>query len=248
MVNRITKDDMIFVVRATSSFLLMTFCSLAMLSTATATLFQARRFYSERIATPFAHLVLAVWGIHVELKQTQPFPLTQVVYISNHTSTLDMFVLLSLGLPNARFFLSGYLRKLLPLGLIGYLIGIFWTVDQKFPEKRTRIFKRAAATLKRTGESVYLSPEGKRVLTGEIGHFNKGSFHLATFLKAPIVPLHITIPREMDPGVGLRAKPGVVQVYVKPTIDTQDWHIGEIIQNKERVRNLFVQWHQEHKC
>jgi 1-acyl-sn-glycerol-3-phosphate acyltransferase len=56
--------------------------------------------------------------------------------------------------------------------------------------------------LERTGESVYLSPEGERVTGGRVGHFNKGAFHLATDLHAPIVPLFLRIPRAMDPGKG----------------------------------------------
>ena len=32
-----------------------------------------------------------------------PFPETQTVYVSNHNSTLDMFVLVALGLPRTRF-------------------------------------------------------------------------------------------------------------------------------------------------
>jgi 1-acyl-sn-glycerol-3-phosphate acyltransferase len=247
MADRRLQDGLLFGLRATATLLLMTLCSLIMLGVAVPTLFQARRLYHERIATLFARLMLALWGIRLELHQSQPFPLTQTIYISNHTSTIDMFVLLALGFPNTRFFLSGFLRKLLPLGLIGYLMGIFWTVDQKFPEKRVRIFKRAEAILRHTGESVFLSPEGERVTSGVIGHFNKGAFHLATNLKVPIVPIYIAIPRAMDPGIGLRAKPGTVRVYVKPAVSTQDWRLEDLRQNKEKVRNLFIQWQREHK-
>ena len=42
----------------------------------------------------------------------------QTVYVSNHSSTLDLFVLVALGLPNTRFFLSGFLQKIVPLGII----------------------------------------------------------------------------------------------------------------------------------
>ena len=172
-------------------------------------------------------------------------PEGQVVYVSNHTSTIDVFVLVALGLPNARFFLSGYLRKLLPLGLIGYLIGIFWTVPQDYPEKRRRIFERAAATLRATGESVYLSPEGERVTTGQIGPFNKGAFHLATDLKAPIAPLFIRIPKEIDPGKGLAARPGTVDVFVGAPIDTQSWRVEDVERNRDAVRAYYVRWHAE---
>ncbi len=81
-------------------------------------------------------------------------------------------------------------------------------MPQEYPEKRVAIFKRADRILRETGDSVYLSPEGMRVTTGEIGHFNKGSFHLATSLHAQIVPIYFAIPREINPGMGYDAKPG----------------------------------------
>ena len=97
------------------------------------------------------------WQVH----GAPPWPSSQTVYVSNHTSTLDLFILVALGLPNTRFFLSGFLRKILPLGIISSMMGTFFTVPQSDPAERARIFARAARILRRTGESVYLSPEGR---------------------------------------------------------------------------------------
>lgn len=235
-------------IRAAATYLLMTVCALIMLGASVLTLFRARRYYSEWIATPFGRLTLKLWGVRMVVHQDEPFPNRQCVYISNHTSTVDVFILIALGLPNTRFFLSGFLRKVLPLALIGYLVGIFWTVPQDRPEHRRRIFQRAAKLLRHSGESVYLSPEGERITTGEIGHFNKGAFHLATDLHLPIVPLYIAIPRAADPGRAWSAQPTTAHVYVKPAIDTRDWRIEDLPANIERVRNRYLAWHLEHRC
>jgi 1-acyl-sn-glycerol-3-phosphate acyltransferase len=218
--------------------------AIALLPVAVVTLFRARRVYAA-IATWLARIVLRLWGIRIIVHQDESFPHEQTVYISNHTSTLDLFILVALGLPNTRFFLSGFLRKYVPLGIIAWLMGTFFTVPQNRPEERTRIFQRADRILRRTRESVYLSPEGGRIATGEIGHFNKGSFHLATSLKAPIVPMYFHIPSAIDPGMGFNAGTGSVHVYVKPRISTDGWRLEEVIENKERVRDLFVKWHHE---
>ena len=237
------RERTLFMLRSAATLMALSACALLMLGVALLTLFRCRRLYSERLATPFGRLVLRIWGISLVVHPHLPFPPRQLVFISNHTSTIDLFALIAMGLPNTRFFLSGFLRKLLPLGLIGYLIGIFWTVPQDFPERRRRIFQRAERVLRRSGESVYLSPEGQRITTGFIGPFNKGAFHLATALRAPIVPLFIFVPRDINPGTSLHARPGTVHVHVRPPIDTANWSLQDLVANKDRVRDFYVEWH-----
>ena len=230
----------------TASGLLICMAALALIPIAMITLFRARRLYN-RVATQSARAILWIWGIRVIIHMEHPFPAGQTIFISNHSSTLDSFVLPALGLPNTRFFLTGALRKWVPFGIITYLMGTFFTVPQNRRAERVRFFQRSERILRRTRESAYLSPEGGRIATGEIGHFNKGAFHLATSLKAPIVPLYFQIPHEIDPGRGFNAKPGTMHVYVKPPIDTRNWKIEELEQNKEHVREMFVRWHRENR-
>ena len=234
-----------FAVRVGAGLVVMSMGALLMLCAAMLSGFRLRRFYSERLAGPLGKILLGIFGVRFIVHSLGPFPKGQVVYISNHTSTIDMFVLIAMSLPNARFFLSGFLRKLLPLGLIGYLIGIFWTVPQAYPERRRAIFARAARVLAATGESVYLSPEGERITGGRIGHFNKGAFHLATALRAPIVPMFIAIPRGIDPGKGLDARPGTVHVHIGASIDTSTWRVEDVEANRDDVRRFYERWHAE---
>lgn len=234
--------QLVFALRAIATLLLITACALWMLLVACLTGFAMRRLYSERILAPMGHLALKLWGIRLRIHQRLPFPAGQAVYIANHTSTLDMFVLIALGMPNTRFFLSGYLRKVLPIGLIGYLTGIFWTMPQTLPEQRRRLFAGAAERLRASGESVFLSPEGARITTGQIGHFNKGAFHLAASLRAPIVPMFILIPAAIDPGLGLHARPGQIDIHVRDPISTMDWRVEDLAANTSRVRELYLHW------
>jgi len=215
-----------------------------MLLIAMATAFRARRLYA-RCATAISRAVLRMYGIRLRVHRPTLWPTGPVVYVSNHTSTLDLFVLVALGLPNTRFFLSGFLRRIVPLGVISWLMGTFFTVPQSRPAERSRIFQEAESTLRRTGESVYLSPEGERITTGQVGHFNKGAFHLATNLGAPIVPMFIQIPATVDPRKGFDARPGVIDVHVMPAVDTTGWTLEQLIENKESIRNIFVRFQEE---
>jgi 1-acyl-sn-glycerol-3-phosphate acyltransferase len=208
------------------------------------TAFRARRLYAW-LATWLSRAVLRLYGVRLRVHRDGPWPARQTVYVSNHTSTLDLFVLVALGLPHTRFFLSGFLRRILPLGIMSWMMGTFFTVPQSEPAERTRIFQRAEATLRRTGESVYLSPEGERITSGAIGRFNKGAFHLATNLHVPIVPMFIRIPDSVDPRRGFDARPGPVDVYVLDPIDTSSWTLEHLIANKESVRDVLVRFQED---
>src|SRR5207247_5168082 len=136
--------------------LLMTAGAGCLLLVGAASGFRARRLYAV-VTARIARVVLRLYGIRLEVHGHLAAG-RRVVYISNHTSTLDLFVLVALDLPRTRFFLSGFLRPVLPLGAIAWLLGTFFTVPQTRPAERRRIFARADRILRRTRESVYLSP------------------------------------------------------------------------------------------
>ena len=248
-------------VQYAAGFTIMTLGTLLTLVIAILTLFQMRRFYSEVMARTMARMALRMVGIRIavhtvdgagDLSQRttngheQVIP--QVVYIANHASTLDVFVLTALGLPNTRFFLAGHLRRILPLGLLGYLAGVFWTVPQQYPEKRVRIFQLADRILRRTGESVFLSPEGNKGRVGLIAPFNKGAFHLATRLSAPIIPLYIAIPSEINPGWGYEYRPGVVDVYFHSQVSTENWKLDDLLRHRDEMHHYFVELQKKYRC
>jgi len=222
---------------------LMMIASVATLAAGVFTGFRDRRLYTGVIAKWLTRLFLRLASVRVAARHEAPFPRGQAVYTVNHTSSLDVFVLLALGLPDVRFFMKGAMRAILPLGLMGTLMGNFWTYPQTMPRRRARVFQRAERELRATGESVLLSPEGKVTVGGVIGPFNKGAFYLATSLGAPIVPLYIAIPPSVDPGDNAYmpdVRGGIVHVYVQPPVPTRDWKLEDLDENRRRVRELFV--------
>jgi len=244
----------------------MSLAASVILIVAIVTLFQARRLYVEVLTRGFVKVLLWLLGVRLVIHPHPPWPQTQTVYISNHTSALDVFVLLALGLPNTRYFLSGFVRAVIPMGVIGYLAGTFWTVPQLRPQQRIRLFQRADRILRASGESVYLSPEGMRVQSGEVGHFNKGAFHLAGSLGAPLLPLYIAVPIPkrtfQTPTTHMRfytvranlmsflgdLRPCTVNVHVATPIDTGGWRLEDLDRNREMVRQQFLDMHRKWKA
>jgi 1-acyl-sn-glycerol-3-phosphate acyltransferase len=185
-----------------------------------ARLFMGRRACAERLGPWAARIVLRMFGVTVDAHFALPLPERRVVYVSNHSSAVDILVLLQLGLPRSRYFMKRGAWVIPPLALIAMCVGTFFTVPQKYTDKRRKLFARACNKLRQTGDSVYLSPEGTRVTTGGVGPFNKGVFHLAAELRVPIVPLYIEVPRTDNTGKSWVMKRAVVHVHQLPDIDT----------------------------
>jgi 1-acyl-sn-glycerol-3-phosphate acyltransferase len=219
---------------------LITLAAVSMLVARVVTLGGARRFCAEVLGAWMSRAILGVLGVKVVVHAEAPLPQGQCVYTFNHTSTLDMFVLLALGLPRTRYFMKRASWAMPPFGLAAFMVGTFFTPPQRLPAQRVRCFQAATAKLKRTGDSVLLSPEGTRITTGRMGPFNKGTFHLATELRAPIVPLFIQIPPESNPGKGLSSNACTVHVHVLPAVSTSDWRLEDLEQNKTLVRQRYV--------
>ena len=210
-------------------------CALAHL----VTLFHARRFCINVIAPRTSRLVMWLLGIKVHFHGFEDLP-SPCIVTANHTSTLDLFILSMLPIPNKRSFMARWTRIFPPLAVIGWSTGTIFTPPQPYPEARIRCFQRAERILRETGDSCYLSPEGIRWTTPKVGPFNKGTFHLAAALDWPIVPLYIDIPRNINPGVGFKTRPGVVHVYARPPIATTDWRGEDAVIHKEEVRALYL--------
>ncbi len=224
-------------------YMLMSLTALGCLLSRILLLGKGENFCRLFIVKPIFRMFFKLVGIKINYPQVE-IPAGQKIFVFNHSSTLDNFLIVALGLSNTRYFLSWKSTyKVIPMTITSLLLGTYYTPSQKDREARVKCFQNAERTLRETGYSTILSPEGARICTGEIGPFNKGSFHMATNLKVPIVPLYIYIPHHINPWATFFIQPGQVTVDVLPAIDTSQWLLSELDTNREEVRNIFIQHH-----
>ncbi|MDB4423130.1 hypothetical protein N9276_00965, partial [Rhodopirellula sp.] len=72
---------------------MLVFGAVFMFLVAVFTLFRTRRFCSEGIASRMARVAIWLSGVRIVEHHSEPLPKTQTIYISNHTATLDIFVI-----------------------------------------------------------------------------------------------------------------------------------------------------------
>ena len=154
---------------------LMSCCALILLLLHVVTLGKARHFGMNVVARGFSRFVLWCCGIRVNGPPVESWSTEPVIYIANHTSTLDFFIVTALGLPNMRAFLSVKNRVFVPIWVMGELLGHFFIPTQDDRPGRVACFERASQVLQDTEDSVFLTPEGTRHVDGDVGPFNKGA-------------------------------------------------------------------------
>ena len=221
------------------SFSMLSIAAILVLLFSILTLFKLRNISMIGIIKPMAKLLLFLLGIKVKYCGEKP-PTHQSVYICNHYSALDILIICSLGLQNTHYFLSVSTLKFIPIAIIGWCTKAFFIAEQTDPTKRIECFKSAEIYLKTSGNSVFLTPEGRRNSGSTVQHFNKGAFHLATVLKAPIVSLCIVTPEHCNPKLGYTFKPGEVKVLLLAIDQTRDWQLSDLDRNKNMIRQRYV--------
>jgi len=157
------------------------------------TLGRSREWSRQNLISPLAKILLKLAKVKFDVQNLVSLPREPLIYISNHTSPFDLFIVGAIAPPNTYYFLSKSTWFHLPLSALAYLSGVFYISPQRNPKSRTETFKKATQLLSTSHKSVFLTPEGKRIHSGQVGHFNKGAFHLALALQRPIVCIYIEV-------------------------------------------------------
>lgn len=198
-------------------------------------------FVIEKIAPLLAYPVFYILGVRFSVRrhtETLPVP---AVYISNHSSTLDLFTILALGLPRVRFIAKWELQYNPLFFILGRLTGQVF-IKRQHSKKAVETLQKSYSRIKRDNLSIFAAPEGSRKHPGIIGPFKKGPFRTAMDLGYPIVPVYFEGNQRLSAGGSLITRKGDITAHIYPPIPTDQWTLDNLENNIEQVRSQYLQW------
>lgn len=158
------------------------------------------------------------------------------VVMANHQSQLDIFIMYGfLGIP-FRWVMKQSLKRMPFVGPACTAAGFIF-VDETKPGSIKKTLEQGQEVL-RSGNSIFIFPEGHRTKTGKVMRFKKGGFVMAYELDVPIIPVTIEGAYEALP-VGSRIpKPRRLNLIIHPPVTiNRDVPFPQAI--SEAVREVF---------
>ncbi len=162
------------------------------------------------------------------------------IYVSNHTSALDIFIGIWLG----------------PLGVVGvakkevvwypffgqlYAISGHLLIDRSNREGAVQALAGLAKAIARYNLSVWMWPEGTRSKDGRLRPFKKGFAHLAMATGLPIVPVVVSGAHRSWKKGSLILEPTTVGVKILDPIPTTGWTVETLDADIAEVHRRFVE-------
>lgn len=144
-------------------------------------------------------------------------PKENYVFISNHTSLLDIPSVLGTLENDIRIIYKKELQKI-PIFGLALKKSPFICIDRDNVKNAMESLKQAIEAVK-TGESVLIFPEGTRSLDGNLGEFKRGALMLAIKSGKPIVPITIIGAFEKLPAKSSKLKSGEIKVIIGEPIN-----------------------------
>lgn len=188
-------------------------------------------------------LVCAVCGIKVIVTGRENIKKRSGnIYIANHSSLLDIAVLVK-TIPLPLYFVAkNELKKVPVLGQYMAVLGHIF-VDRKNKDKAMQSMRIAAKKIN-DGKNVITFPEGTRSKDGKIQTFKKGTFVIAKEGKIDIIPIGISGAFDVLPSGRSQIKSGKVFVHIGKKMDSESFatmSIEEIASEaQKRVQTLLT--------
>ena len=184
-------------------------------------------------------LVVAAAGIELVVKgEYHLWSKRPAVFIFNHQSSADLFIVSKLIRKDATGIAKKELKKMPIIGQLMTAAGVIF-IDRKNREKAIEAMKPAVEAL-RQGTSIIIFPEGTRSKDYKLGPFKKGAFHLAMQAGVPIVPVVIRNAHDAMPRGTNLFRSAAIEVVALPAVSTKRWKKENLDRHIKKVRGLFL--------
>ena len=186
----------------------------------------------------FCKFMVSVFCCKIKVHGNFPTNKTFVI-MANHSSFLDVFVIPSVFQPNKKFSAVAASKNFnIPIySLILKQMRVV-SIDRSNREQAIKGIQQAEKVLQDDYHIVIL-PEGTRTMSGELGKFKKGGFHLAINTKADILPIVVKGLTEIKPKHRWYIKPGMIDVFIGEPIQSHNKSVDELLVETENIfKNL----------
>jgi putative phosphoserine phosphatase / 1-acylglycerol-3-phosphate O-acyltransferase len=186
-----------------------------------------------------SELALSLAGVRVKVVSGEEHLWSHrpAVFIFNHQSSLDMFVLGHLIKQD----LGGVAKKELardPLfGPMGLLVPIAY-VDRANSASAREALKPVVDMLQ-AGISFAIAPEGTRSESPRLKTFKKGAFHIAMQARVPLIPIVIRNAGDLMWRGSFFPRPGTIEVVVLPPVFTDGWDADDVGDHAREVEDAY---------
>lgn len=161
------------------------------------------------------------------------------IYISNHTSTLDIFVGMWLCPMGGCGIAKREITRVPVFGALYWLSGHL-LIDRTNRDSAIAALAGTAEIVRKHGLSIWMWPEGTRSPDGRLQAFKKGFAHLAIATGLPIKPVVVHGAERIWPARSTELIPGPLRIDVLPHIDTTGWSLDTLDAHVEQVRDAMA--------
>ena len=188
----------------------------------------------------WAPFILFMMGTPIrKVRGSENLPNTPAIMVMNHTSMLDVMLMLRICKKPVVFVGKAELQKI-------WIFGFFYKravimVDRSNKESRKQVYQSVQERVKK-GASVAIYPEGgvpdSSVL---LDRFKNGAFSMSLTHDLPIVPIINYDCKKRINWDLYHGGPGILRYKIMPTIKAGTYSKDELEKFREDVRDLFVE-------
>jgi 1-acyl-sn-glycerol-3-phosphate acyltransferase len=190
-----------------------------------------------RIVKASATLLFSLIGARPRVAGLENLPDDACVAVANHASYLDGMILTAVLPPRFTFVIKREMTRVPLASLMLRRIGSEFV--ERFDRSKGASDAHRIVGHARRGESLGFFPEGTFRVEPGLRRFHNGAFVAAARGRLPVVPIVIRGSRAMLPAHQWLARPGRIDVRIKPPIDIAgtDFSVREI---RRRARDSIL--------